>query len=78
MKKYYQCLLSKGQFIEEYWTVAWIPEKYAERYKILKLKEDNGTWSDGWVVNTIFGGREESFVLKHERDFVKQRESSDI
>lgn len=34
------------------WTVSWIPEQFAHKGKVLKLKSDNGEWVDGWIVES--------------------------
>lgn len=44
---YRQCRLSNGTARQ----VSWIPEKYAIKNKILKLKE-NGKWINGWKVDS--------------------------
>lgn len=81
--KYVQCLLLKhfytdAGYIETLKTVCWIPEKFAERKKILKLQREDGTWNDGWMVQETYGWQEESFILEHERDWARQRKASDI
>ncbi len=32
--------------------VSWIPEKFAEVGKVLKIKNDDDEWVDGWVVKS--------------------------
>ena len=82
-EKYVQCRLIKwvdpnddhnGFLI----TISWLPEKFAKVYNVLKLKNDDGTWSDGWQVTDKYTTHTKEFVLAHERDFAKQREASDI
>jgi hypothetical protein len=46
--KYRQCTLVKNNVA----TVSYIPSEYAIVGKILKLKKDDDTWSDGWVVES--------------------------
>lgn len=29
---------------------AWIPEQFAKKGNVLKIKDDDGNWDDGWVV----------------------------
>lgn len=56
---YRQCVLERGNTT----TVSWIPEKYAETGKYLKLKNENGEWVDGWVVKSASTAKvEESFL----------------
>lgn len=66
---YCQCKIKKGS-IE---TTAWIPEKYAQVGKFIKIFDDNG-----WEVMKVGLPMGEEYVLGHERDFTKQREASDI
>jgi hypothetical protein len=74
---YCQCILCKFVDDDTLYTVAWIPEKFSKS-KILKLKEDDGSWSDGWYIGVVYSTKPEEFVLSHQRDFTKQREASDI
>jgi hypothetical protein len=49
MKKltyYNQCKLVK----ENTHQVTWLPEKYAVVGESVKLKQKDGSWSDGWLV----------------------------
>lgn len=49
--------------------VAWIPSKFAILGKILKIKEDDKTWSNGWVVKEVYSTKTEEEVVSRERDF---------
>jgi len=75
---YAQCLLSIIINKDFIYTVAWIPAEYAVMGKTLKIKDDYGNWRNGWVVDQIYSIRNQEFVLRHERDWVKQRQASDI
>lgn len=48
MKKTYykQCDLQKGNMFQ----TSWIPEKFATLNRVLKLRDGDGKWDDGWVV----------------------------
>jgi len=35
--------------------VGWIPEKFAKEGGVIKLKNGDGTWSDGWIVDEVWG-----------------------
>jgi len=76
--KYTQCLLSK--YIDEGCIkhVAWIPEKFAKYNKVLKLKCDDNSWNDGWIVQEVYNSKDEKYIFEHERDWAKQRKASDI
>lgn len=79
MEYFVQCLLYKdsplGGFLL---TVSWLPEKFAHVGKVLKLENDDKTWSNGWRVMKLYSRHESDFVLEHERDFARQRKASDI
>ena len=73
-----QCLLTKWTSDGNLKTVSWLPEKFAYSGRVLKLKSDDGTWNNGWVVQETYNARTKDFVLSHERDYAHQREASDI
>ena len=75
---YTQCLLTKYVDSGCIKTVSWIPEKFAIRTKELKLKRDDGSWSNEWIVQEVYSSKSEQYVLEHERDWCKQRKASDI
>lgn len=79
MKKetnYIQCALMR----DNYHHMAWIPEKFAILDKFIKIKNDDGSWQDGWkvvgvgdkVVKTAKEADEQSQLYK------KTRKASDI
>lgn len=71
---YKQCTLQRGTQGD----VAWIPEKYAVEGKYLRIKKD-GTDEDGWRVASVGANRVDGAYLKeHERNYLSQREASDI
>ena len=57
--------------------ISWIPAKFARKGRFIKLKE-NGGWSDGWQIIEVFGTIEEKTLREQERDYLHQREASDI
>ena len=70
--KYYQCLLIKEMHKSRLLTVAWLPEKFISHLnKYLKLQENDGSWSDGWKLDMIYGGQEEELIKNRERDFMQ-------
>jgi len=73
-----QCLLTKLTDKGCLKTISWLPEQFAEPRRVLKLKNEDGSWTDGWVVQETYGSNTQEFVLSHERDFAKQRQASDI
>lgn len=48
MLTYNQCKLVKGNVSQ----VAYIPTKYAEKGRTIKIKE-NEVWEDGWIVQSV-------------------------
>ena len=70
-----QCKLRRLDTVQ----VTWLPTKFARKGHFVKLKSDDGTWEDGWeVVETWGAPRSSAYVAEHERDYLKQREASDI
>ena len=67
--KFYQCKLRKGS-IED---ISWIPEKYAEKGKFLRIKDDNG-----WEVIEVFSFMDEKELIPRSQDYKKTRIASDI
>lgn len=43
---YKQCLLVKGNSRQ----ISWLPVQFAKVGTVVKLKDDNGEWSNGWEV----------------------------
>ena len=77
MDFYRQCVLEKKNVR----TVTWLPESFAKKGKIVKLrkKRENDKWSDGWTV--ILTGKtrlSHNQVSLLETQWLHQRESSDI
>lgn len=71
---YRQCVLKKNSTT----TTSWIPEKFAKKGKVLKLK-DSGIWSDGWEIQRVGSKRIlENEVRERSQDYRHQRKASDI
>ena len=71
---YKQCQLTKGTSSE----VAFIPEKFAVLNKYLSIDKEEGP-DNGWQVTRVGGTRVDGAYLKeHERNYLSQREASDI
>lgn len=54
---YRQCRLVKPTRTGSKVAVSWIPEPFAERDRVVKLKGDAGQWENGWVVREVGGNR---------------------
>jgi len=66
---YTQCLLEKNKITQ----ISWIPAKFVKIGKVLKLKGE-----DGWLVKETYSTLDEKVVEANSRDFIKQRDASDI
>lgn len=49
---YKQCHLQKPTKEGTMCQTSWIPEQFAVVGKVLKLKDSDGKWDNGWVVKT--------------------------
>ncbi len=76
-----QCILIKylnhlnGDYVT---TVSWIPEEYAITGNYIKLKDESGVWEDGWRVAKVMSRKETKEVNIRSRDYINQRQASDI
>lgn len=50
---YRQCFLQKNNTYQ----MSWIPEKFAVKGKIIRLRKEDDTWDDGWVVKEAYSTR---------------------
>ncbi len=71
-----QCRLVKGNAHR----VSWIPSGFAVKGKVVKLKEGDGTWNDGWVVARAAraSAKPSDFILARSQDHKKMRKMTDI
>jgi hypothetical protein len=69
MQMHTQCRMQRGSI----YTIAWIPSKFAVVGKWLKLRGENG-----WHVLMAGHTLPSDYVRDHERDYLTQREASDI
>lgn len=60
--------------------MAWIPEKFANVGKYIKIKNDDGSWDDGWLVTGDGGGRTLTAKDADQQSqlYKKTRKASDI
>ncbi len=59
--------------------VSYIPEKFAKVGRILKLKNEEGEWNDGYEVKFVSSERMSSAnIIITERAHLRQRGASDI
>lgn len=55
---YKHCTLQKGNVVQ----VSWIPSEFAKIGEVLKTKQPDGSWDDGWVVKTVGVEEDEAFL----------------
>lgn len=74
-KYYHQCKLQRGNST----LVSWLPERYARFNKIVKLKQEDGSWENGWRVMKVFKVKwEGAFLEQYSNSYKHQRKVSDI
>ena len=60
-----QCALGRRSTM----TIAWIPVDYAKAGMVLDLRQENGTWSQGWTVGAVYPARlSQDHVREHDRE----------
>jgi hypothetical protein len=71
-----QCQLQKGTANQ----VSWIPTKFAVPGQVVKLKNEDGSWDDGWVVESIAMQQSmpSKWVQERSMDFKKMRSMTDV
>lgn len=72
-----QCILINATAEGKKVMTSWIPEKFAEVGKILKLKEGD-EWVDGWEVFKIGSRMESKTVNENSQLYKKHRKGTDI
>lgn len=73
MNYHRQCILKKGTTT----TVSWIPLEFAEKGKIVDLKND-GIWEKGWTVEAAGTTLPTHFVIDRSQEYKKHRTRTDI
>ncbi len=77
MSKYFvQCELVRDNGTV---MVSWIPEQFAVRGRKLRLLNNGtGRWEEGWRVTSTYTKKLAQWVLTCERDYLHQRDVSDV
>jgi hypothetical protein len=73
-----QCKLSKDEDGRVVNYTAWIPDDVAVVGRTVKLKEDDGTWSEGWRVDERYTTLPYTVVAERSQDYKRTRKASDI
>jgi hypothetical protein len=53
-----QCKLTKCDTIQ----IGWIPESFATKGRVVKLRDGDGTWDNGWLVAEVYARRDEKYL----------------
>ena len=64
---YRQCRLVKKVRGGEAIQTSYIPDEFAREGRIVKLREDDGGWDDGWVIRSVGGSLTEEQLGELER-----------
>ena len=73
-----QCVLRRKSENGTVTTLSWIPDEYARKGKIVKLKDAVG-WTDGWKVMFVsLCSFPEDMIATIERQSVNHRKRTDI
>ena len=75
---YTQCTLRRPTENGYSVDTAWIPSEFAKVGKIIKIKQADDSWEDGWKVVSTGTTRSAEWLQGHERDYLHQREASDV
>jgi len=59
------------------YRVGWIPERFAQKGRVLKLKID-GKWDNGWKVIDTWQKRTKEEITERSQDYRHTRRFSDI
>ena len=75
---YCQCSLRKKSGKVVITTTSWIPQCYANKGEFLMLKNEAGEWVDGWEVMNVSPPMDAESVERNSRDYLRQRQASDV
>lgn len=71
---YTQCKLRK----QNMYQMSWIPSEFATPGNVVKLRDDNDVWSDGWIVEAAYSSKSHKEVNEYSQAHKRQRKASDI
>ncbi len=61
-QEYIQCKLERPGKGFTHTQVSFLPKEFAVKNKVLKLKNDDGKWTDGWIVAQVFKDSKTSVI----------------
>ena len=78
--KFYQCTMEKNEGEVKSFLTSWIPEKFANKGRVLELKcRETGTWSNGWIVKSVGSfQRDKTEVIQRSQDYKTMKRVTDI
>ena len=60
-------------------TTSWIPEEIAKVGNLIRIKESSDAeWEENWKVVKVYDRKSLSQLSDKERDYLKQRQASDV
>lgn len=76
--KYCQCTLEKTEGSKILKIVSYIPQKYSKINAVVKIKNENGEWENGYVVKAVGEAIEEDLLPdRHEEIKAHRRATGD-
>ncbi len=69
--RYRQCLLEKPVTHAVLQRTAYLPECFARLNQPVQLREEDGTWTDGWIVHVVGELTDEPTVMLRARRYKK-------
>jgi len=59
---------------------AWVPEEVVTESNVLKFRNEDGTWDDGWEIVKVYKGTrfQSKYIIERSQDYKKTRKASDI
>jgi len=73
-----QCTFTSPTEDGEVVHIAWIQEKFAVTGKVVYFGKKTDTPDRLWTVTTVGGRSDGAYLQAHERDYLTQRQASDI
>ena len=78
VKHYRQCVLRRHITGGVQEKVGYVPDRFAVVGDVLKLRDADGRWADGWAVAWAGPPEDAGHIEANERDHLRQRAASDV
>ena len=75
---YRQCTMMRKLTGSTEHTTSWIPDCFAKVGSVLKLRDKEGKWVNGWEVISASPPMEARLVEMNSRSYLHQRQASDV